>query len=422
MGLDERLPGDPGDPEDILSFLDWALHDGGVPDPAGTGGREDALPTLQDLAGSAAAPEDPAWAAVRQNFFSAFQVLDSDGRRTLRLRDLFTDEAFEAWDGSLADTATAGDVLLMRLTPLAAAHEVTAVAWAFAASEVPHLRRFGEEELRRLREAEADADWRRLWRVRGERFHHYAVERWSKPRLPELFTTTGEPVVFASTRWAVLDRAAVEAALDAPANLAREGTAPAWRWLGEGDGLAPGVPAQGVSIGELVPGARNLGYVTLDEGGSGPQLVLECMSEARLKAGRALVEGRAGRWLRFVEERRESASEALAAASSSSSAAAAGAEGTPPLESDIPEEVRREVLERALRQYEERWLVTPVPALEGKTPREAAASADPLVRRRLDDLLLEFENHERRGARRGEAGFGGMSAARLRAMLGRPRP
>jgi hypothetical protein len=66
--------------------------------------------------------------------------------------------------------------------------------------------------------------------------------------------------------------------------------------------------------------------------------------------------------------------------------------GTSPRKSDIPPEVEAELV----REYKERhyaaWLDQPIPALAGKTPRQAARTKT--GRAKLDLLLRDIENHE----------------------------
>ena len=74
----------------------------------------------------------------------------------------------------------------------------------------------------------------------------------------------------------------------------------------------------------------------------------------------------------------------------------------------VPEELREQVLEEVSRAYEERWVDMEIPALGGRTPREAAA--DPDLRPDLLTLLAEFEPL---GDLPGQ-----MSTARIRTLLG----
>jgi hypothetical protein len=76
----------------------------------------------------------------------------------------------------------------------------------------------------------------------------------------------------------------------------------------------------------------------------------------------------------------------------------------------IPPEAEAALLEQAMREYEQRWLDHKLPALDGRTPRQAAAeggSALAELRALLDDIQWQSDT----------AGSG-MSAARIRRHLG----
>ena len=71
----------------------------------------------------------------------------------------------------------------------------------------------------------------------------------------------------------------------------------------------------------------------------------------------------------------------------------------------------RDVLEQFIAEQERRWLDESIPALEGRTPREAMT--DPIGRELLEQLLDSFPR-----ATSDEAAIGMMDADRLRAALG----
>ncbi|MEO5837731.1 MAG: SEC-C metal-binding domain-containing protein [Acidimicrobiales bacterium] len=77
-----------------------------------------------------------------------------------------------------------------------------------------------------------------------------------------------------------------------------------------------------------------------------------------------------------------------------------------PLDQSSPEVAA--ILEQYIEEMETRWLDESIPALGGRTPRDAAQ--DPIGREELRRLLVSFEGHSR--------GPGTMSPARLRAALG----
>lgn len=422
-----RLEHDGGNDDDVLQFLDWLFHDaplGKLPAdlPHRAAGGEQptfldvirALPAMREVEqGGSPSPAGRVLDAFRNSRPSVYQVVQIDPGRGGRLRDAFSDEVFEVWDVSMSRGSVPGDVLFLRLRPLAGVYEVASDGWRFPATELARLRAWAELQLARLREFEPDANWRRLWRARGELLHHYVVERRDHPSLPQLFTTTGERLICCAVEWEIIDRAALEAALDRLADIERAGEDPMWTWLprpGDGRWVAHDPGATQPSFETVLPGGPALGSLAIEqEGGKGPQLVLQCLSEERLAAGRAMVEQAAGQHLGSVTERRLAPEEAVAAARERNQAGSAGEE--------LPEDVQRELTATFMRDYERRWVDMRIPALGGKTPRQAAATADPALRRQLADLLLEMENQERWTA--GTGGLGaGMSVQRVRGLLG----
>lgn len=406
---------------DLPAFLVWLVHGAPLEDlppnlVADTARRSaGSAPTLLDVAvgDHEEPPSTPAGALIeslRSSVGSAFQVIRREPGRRVWLRDVFTDETFEVGDRNLSEDAVTGEVLIGRIRPVEGIHEAVGSAWRFPATAVRDLRPWGELHLSRFREFQPDASWRDLWRERWELLHHYVVERRQRPLQPHLFTTTGEQVVLCRIEWRVRDREALAGALDTHGpELRHEDDAPEWVWV-----PAPGDPRwvrRTPSAGPeapVLPGGPALGRIVLHEDSG--RLVLETMSAERAEAGRALLESIAGGHLSLVSEHRRSVADMVA-----EERAAGGAEGPGP---DIPDAALRQATEEYIADYERRWVDMSIPALGGKTPRQAAASAEPLLRRQLQDLLLEIEEAEARTRAVSRRGGVGMSVDRLRHLLG----
>jgi len=80
---------------------------------------------------------------------------------------------------------------------------------------------------------------------------------------------------------------------------------------------------------------------------------------------------------------------------------------------EIPLEVRQQLITQAMERHFATWPDTPIPALDGKTPRQAVKSA--AGRSKVSALLRDFENGEEHKRRAGEPYY---EIARLRAELG----
>jgi hypothetical protein len=72
-------------------------------------------------------------------------------------------------------------------------------------------------------------------------------------------------------------------------------------------------------------------------------------------------------------------------------------------DASIPPEVEREVILKVKTEHYTRWVDEPLPALGGRTPREAARSE--VGRRQLEGLLRFMENAEERSRQQGRAAF-----------------
>ena len=86
---------------------------------------------------------------------------------------------------------------------------------------------------------------------------------------------------------------------------------------------------------------------------------------------------------------------------------------SPPKPSSLPPEVERELVGKVLAEHYDRWLDMPLPALDGKSPREAVAT--PKGRAQVVDLLNRFENGEEHKRRDGLAWY---DVSKLRTRLG----
>jgi len=196
--------------------------------------------------------------------------------------------------------------------------------------------------------------------------------------LPRLSNAEGEDLVFCTARYDVADPDAV------------------WRRLGEhldddgGDALFEHteVPGRGAVI---------RGTVRRD----GDRIALDTNSVERLRRLQALVLD-IDPTAQLVDESTVPVEQALAERDE------AGEEPAPV--NDLPPEAETELLAEYMREYEKNWLDMEIPALRGRTPRDAVA--DPSLRDEVATLLDDIEWAQR------NRDLPGMDTRRLRAALG----
>lgn len=206
-------------------------------------------------------------------------------------------------------------------------------------------------------------------------------------RTPDLIpmTTEGDPVVFVNARWRT-PRARAARALDKAGFLLAEPDSdpPAYGWFGsrekliamKPDALPDGaVTIEGSPLG--MPDVVSLGTFALDA----DEIRYEGLSERRLDWAIGIIEDLLPR-AKLIDVTTKDVDDALAERDDRPARS--------PQRTEAPPEAIAEV--RAI--LTERWLSEPVPALDGLTPREAAAS--PASVPQLRALLRTLESHAAR--------------------------
>jgi hypothetical protein len=198
----------------------------------------------------------------------------------------------------------------------------------------------------------------------GSFFFLWWLEHAVLPSRPEIRTAEGDELVFAKVVFDVRDPEALGRALAGHPDLD-----------GQDDG----------SYAWFEPGGtpefrRGLGAFVLE----GRRAVLETTSRARAERGRAFLESLAGDAVRYRATSLESVEQALARRPSRAAREA----------DQIPPEVEAEVIQGFYERHYRGWVDAPLPALRGKTPREAAGSK--AGRPKVVALLKDLESHAAR--------------------------
>ena len=200
---------------------------------------------------------------------------------------------------------------------------------------------------------------------------------------PQLVTAEGDPLVFSKAFFEVRDREALIGALEGSDSFVGGDDDFAWLETGELEG----------------GGRRSLGNLKI----AGSQATLECSSRRRLERGKKLLKKLAAGALKHRDDEFKSVESALAEAKKS------GPRKAPP---KIPDEVARELIGKQKAAHYGNWTDTHLPALGGKTPREAVATRE--GREKVVDMLKMIENGEEQERK---AGAGWFDVSQLKAEL-----
>jgi hypothetical protein len=192
--------------------------------------------------------------------------------------------------------------------------------------------------------------------------------------MPQLTTTSGDPMLFCKGIFDVVDEPALRAALEAVRQISAEHDG-SYTWVRGKDKIVHAV-------------------FRID----GTRLTVETTSLRRADAARQLLEQRAAAAVRYRATETMDPMQALASH---------GATGAPErgVEADdqFPPELQRELVAKYYEKHYRNWIDETIPALEGRTPREAAG--DPRLRPVLIGLIKELEVAGHRDRRAGNHGY-----------------
>lgn len=355
-------------------FFDWFARDFR---PRGKGSalaeeylrsRGPGLPTAErELLGS--------WSAARYGFYEVQRVEEGTG---VELKDVFGGEPFFVHDVSSSHQLVQWDAILNRV-------EDSEGRWVFSGNGVLVPRGWLSDLVSLIEKDSREAGQTPAEYLRTNSHRWYRqVKELSQRKMRDLkvVTVEGDAMEFCSATYSVRDEEAAAAAL-ASAKVFEETTSAS---------DAPGVRCFGWLEAVQEGPRRSYGHVEM----AGGQLRLEATSRRRLEIGRQLLEKHAGSWLEHQRDAFESAAAAVERLRREGPA-------PPAPKSSIPPEIARELILKAKAEHYAKWPDEPLPALEGKTPREAVRSAS--GRKAVDDLLRMMENGEARGAKQGGAAF-----------------
>lgn len=308
--------------------------------------------------------------ATYQGLYEVEEVRLDEG---FTLRDLATDERLWVRERSATHHVARWDLIVARLMPR------------------PDGTRVLEAGLLQLPPREAEMllpQWRNAERAFQARFPRssrlailkklgHLLSRWwltlvaFRP-LPTVVTAEGDPLVFMNVVFDVTDRDRLVAALAAAPQV--EQTAPnVFDWFEDTPNFR-----------------RTLGTIRLAD----ERLTLETTSEARADRGRQMLEDLAPQALRYRVSSTEDIKRTLERAESRHRAE------PPP---SLPPDVEAELLHQYYENHYRAWVDQPVPALDNRTPRQAAR--DQRRRQKLVTLLKDFENRAAHDAKEGRPSY-----------------
>jgi hypothetical protein len=377
LALQEFLGEDAGKPDsdDKMAPLDWMVHDWIPP----TLGRR-VIPQFLRRRGSSLTKQEREIAeSWSRSVITLYEVREVQAGSGCTLKNLFTNETFFAHDISLSNSLVRWDGLLARVVDGDRGHEVTGTGFSVPRPQLDAMRQWMEDDHRASGLAWPEYLKRHWPRIRRKPAELYA----QRLEAVQLVNTDGESVLLSKSVYQVMDGEVLATALRDCSVISNDGDGVHYSWLKT-------MAQDDTTI---------LGTIRIQ----GAELVLECNSKERCERGKKLLAGIAGAALRHVRDEHITQKEIkrLAKEDSPANREAEFAWMAPGAgESSIPPEVSHDVVRKALEKHYAEWPGIALPALNGQTPRQAVETVE--GRRKVIDLLRQFENGEERKRKNGQ--------------------
>jgi hypothetical protein len=300
-----------------------------------------------------------------------YEIVGVTPGERLELLDLWTGERIQVEERLGSQQLAQWDILAARIMLGAANHPVIdGAAYAYPVDARQDLLKELRRGYRKHKRAAPGMDLTTFFKRMGSIFYLLWLRHVALRPLPRMVTAEGDDIVLARAVFDVKDREAVAAALTARPDIEGQDDG-SYVWLQEAEDFR-----------------RSLGRVVLE----GRRLVFEATSRPRAERGRAMIEALAGGAVTYRATSYEDVGQAM------KRRPARAAEP-----SEVPPEVQAAIVGQFYEEHYRKWLDEPVPALDGRTPREAArlASEHP----RLIALLKGMENMSERERRAGRPAY-----------------
>jgi tetratricopeptide (TPR) repeat protein len=332
------------------------------------------------------------------------EVLDLEPGRNLTLRDVFTGETCTVREVRGSLSVARWDLLGARMILVRGEPFLCGTITLFHPKDREGLVRHVTERYQGHCRDHPSASWREFFRAESLILRRYAERLTREARPPKVHTPEGHPVMLGRLRYEVRDfrrlLKAVAAAPDFEETTAPDGPADvrhfAWVRTGPAERYVKAVPlpSEGLSLtsqrmdADGKVGASGLATLSIE----GDELTVETMSAERLVWAKARLTELVGEAIRLRADVVENPMEKLHSMPEGRRAQEASVE--------IPPDVRTRLVGQMLHRHFTAWLDQQVPALDGRTPRQA--SCDVLLRPKVIQLLREIENIQDRERQQGK--------------------
>jgi len=358
------------DESEISGFLQWYTHD--FRDAAT---RRTLVEHHLETHGAQLTPRERVLLeALRNSWPGVFEVDTVEEGRGIHLRDLTTGDTIFVHDITASRELVRGDCILSRIEELDGKSMFVSDGFTLPPAIRGEFLKLVDKEARAARQTPAEYV-RRSGNLLYRKIRNLS-DKWAQAL--QVVNREGDAVEFCRADYSVPDEPALLAKLRLLAELQEE----------------PGQPGEAhfAWLETATGGPRSVyGHVQI----GGGHLRLEAQSRTRLQLGRGLIEIYAAHLLKHQGDAFQSLDEIKRQVAASHEAM----ERAQP----IPAELEREVILRMKAQHYAKWPDEALPALGGKTARQAVMTDS--GRKAVLHLIRDMEHDEARGAKEGQPAF-----------------
>ncbi len=381
QSIEEFFGGEPGLEQEMgpLALIDWMVHDR----VSKSFGRTVLEEYLHRNGARLTERERAFLESSARSYVDLFEVCETDPGNGLEVKSLTSGETHFVHETGMSKKLSKWDGLLTRMIEGERGLGFTGPGTQVPRDHLQSLQAWMEGDKRKSRLSWPEYLKRNWPRVRRQ--NEEIAAQWMES--VQLQNGDGEELVMSKAYYRVVNRGALIAALRSAIDIdeAEEGTSFVW----------------------LSGPASETGHTVLgDIRVVGGDLTLEGNSRQRLKRGKKMLVNLAGPALEFREEEFETQEELKRSLKEERPRAKSP-------EDAIPPEVERQVVGEYMEQHYAKWPDMKLPALDGKTPRQAAKNA--AGKRKVAELLKQLENSEDRKRKEGKYAY---DVSKLRRELG----
>lgn len=364
--------------ESEIPLLDWMIHDR-ISASLGQTVMEEFL----ERRGPRLTPRErgmvEAWS---RSYIGLYEVQQLKAGVGVQLKDLIFGKDLFVHDINVSTKLTKWDGILARVVPGERGTELAGSTLTVPRMHLQQFREWMEDD-----REESGLEWREYLKANWPRIRRRSFEiaaNWMESL--QLSNTDGEELLLSKATYRVTDEVAVTSALQLCPELTDDSPED------ESDMRSVWLNEEKTVLGNIRIGSG--------------ELTLETNSRERLERGKRLISDLAGAGLRHVHDEFTTQKDLKHGMKD-------GPRDPPAVASEIPKEVRDKFLRKAAEKHYAGWPDTKLPALRGKTPRQAVKTAH--GRKEVIELLKLIENGEERKRNDGEPWY---DVARLRTELG----